>query len=242
MWCLCKSNENLTYRFDEWFPFELHWEMGLRWNLLLGPCAFCVFGIVCYLTYVMSEDKCRVTSASLDCLEDKCVQSAGKEQGSASYPVCVRATCLWPCDRDVPTRAYNQSPKSQTSVYITQYCSAWSFCLLTRMHSSRMRTVRSSSRLSRRGLPQCMLGYPPDHAHTHLPGVVSFTNSPSGPQPENNGPPPLTLGPGVELCWLLPLTLVPWADMHFSPSTFSPDRNIFNETFKILNIFVANDT
>ena len=38
----------------------------------------------------------------------------------------------------------------------------------TRMHSSRMRTVRSSSRLSGGGLPQCMLGYqpPPDQAHT----------------------------------------------------------------------------
>ena len=29
----------------------------------------------------------------------------------------------------------------------------------TRMHSSRMRTARSSSRQSGRGLPQCMLGY-----------------------------------------------------------------------------------
>ena len=39
------------------------------------------------------------------------------------------------------------------------------------MHSSRMRTIRSSSRLSRGGgLPQCMLGYqpppPPDQAPT----------------------------------------------------------------------------
>ena len=63
-------------------------------------------------------------------------------------------------------------------------------------------------------------------------GVVLYTNPPppiiSGPRPENNGPPPSTLGPKVELCWLLPLTLVPSADMHLSPSTFSPDRNIFN--------------
>ena len=61
-------------------------------------------------------------------------------------------------------------------------------------------------------------------------GVVSFTNPPiiSGPGPENNGPPPLTLGPEVELCWLLSLTLEPSADMHLSPSTLSPDRNIFN--------------
>ena len=60
-------------------------------------------------------------------------------------------------------------------------------------------------------------------------GVVSYTNPPviSGPQPENNGPPPLTLGKEVKLCWLLPLTLEPSADMHLSPSIFSPDRNIF---------------
>ena len=60
--------------------------------------------------------------------------------------------------------------------------------------------------------------------------VVSFTNPPviSEPRPENNGPPPLALGKEVELCWLLPLTLEPSADMHLSPSIFSPDRNIFN--------------
>ena len=29
--------------------------------------------------------------------------------------------------------------------------------------------------------------------------------------PENNGPPPLTLGAEVQLCWLLPLTLEPSA-------------------------------
>ena len=62
------------------------------------------------------------------------------------------------------------------------------------------------------------------------PGVVLLTNPPiiSGPWPENNGPPPLTLGKEVELCWLLPLTLEPSADMHLSPSIFSPNRNIFN--------------
>ena len=34
-------------------------------------------------------------------------------------------------------------------------------------------------------------------------GVVSFTNPPviSRPGPEINGPPPLTLGKEVELCW-----------------------------------------
>ena len=50
----------------------------------------------------------------------------------------------------------------------------------------------------------------------------------SGPRPENNGPPPLTLGPEVEICWLLSLTLEPSADMHLSPSTFSPNTNSFN--------------
>ena len=50
----------------------------------------------------------------------------------------------------------------------------------------------------------------------------------SGGLPENNGSPPLNLGPEVELCWLLPLTLKHSADMHLSSSTFSPDRNIFN--------------
>ena len=61
-------------------------------------------------------------------------------------------------------------------------------------------------------------------------GVVSFTNPPviSGPRPENNGPPPLTPGKELELCWLLPLTPEPSADMHLSPSIFSPNRNIFN--------------
>ena len=39
----------------------------------------------------------------------------------------------------------------------------------TRMHSSRMRTVRSSSRLSWGGcLPQCMLGYQPTPQQTPL--------------------------------------------------------------------------
>ena len=43
----------------------------------------------------------------------------------------------------------------------------------------------------------------------NIAAVVSFTNPPviSGSRPENNGPPPLTLGKEVELCWLLPLTL-----------------------------------
>ena len=45
----------------------------------------------------------------------------------------------------------------------------------------------------------------------------------SGPRTENNGPPPLTLGPEVELC--SPLT-----------ETFSI------KLLKILNIFIANDT
>ena len=35
------------------------------------------------------------------------------------------------------------------------------YIIRTRMHSSGMLTVRSSSRLSGGGLPQCMLGYPP---------------------------------------------------------------------------------
>ena len=33
----------------------------------------------------------------------------------------------------------------------------------------------------------------------------------SGHPPENNGPPPLTLGKDIQLCWLLPLTLQPSA-------------------------------
>ena len=47
-------------------------------------------------------------------------------------------------------------------------------------------------------------------------------------RPENNGPPPLTLEPEVELCWLLPLTLGPSADMHLPllPS-------LLTETFSI---------
>ena len=61
-------------------------------------------------------------------------------------------------------------------------------------------------------------------------GNPAFTNPSviSGPRSENNGPPPLTLGKEIELCWLLPLTFEPSADMHLSPFIFSPDRNIFN--------------
>ena len=40
-----------------------------------------------------------------------------------------------------------------------KYCTLW-ILFITRMHSSRMCTARSSSRLLG-GLPQCMLGYPP---------------------------------------------------------------------------------
>ena len=52
-------------------------------------------------------------------------------------------------------------------------------------------------------------------------GVVSFTNLPSpvisGPGPQNNGPPPLSLGPEDQFCWLLALTLEPSADMLLFP-------------------------
>ena len=78
----------------------------------------------------------------------------------------------------------------------------------TRMYSSRMRTVRSSSRLLGRGggcLPQCMLGYtpllglglktPPGYGPRHPPGP--------GPGPPRHGPghppgqtPNLPPGPG----------------------------------------------
>ena len=57
-------------------------------------CTLCVIGIACHMTYVMSKDKRRVSSVSLDCLECKCVQSTTKEQDSPSYPVCIRAMCL----------------------------------------------------------------------------------------------------------------------------------------------------
>ena len=64
----------------------------------------------------------------------------------------------------------------------------------------------------------------------------------SGPGPENNRPPPLTLGKEVELCWLLPLPLKPSADMHLSLLS-SPLTETFSiKLLKILNIFVPNDT
>ena len=67
------------------------------------------------------------------------------------------------------------------------------------MHSSRMRTARSSSRLWREGLPQCMLGYTRLGLDTpltldHPPGVgldtppVQTPNLPPGPGPRH---PPL---------------------------------------------------
>ena len=40
---------------------------------------------------------------------------------------------------------------------------------VTRMHSNRMRTIRSSSRLFRGGLPQCILGYQPPPGPDHTP-------------------------------------------------------------------------
>ena len=44
------------------------------------------------------------------------------------------------------------------------------------------------------------------------------------------GPPPLTPGPEVQLCWLL--TLEPSAQCTIFPSTFSPERKVFNLSIK----------
>ena len=44
----------------------------------------------------------------------------------------------------------------------------------TRMHSSRMRTVHSSSRLFLGGLPQCMLGYQPQGQTTPFLGAGTY--------------------------------------------------------------------
>ena len=71
------------------------------------------------------------------------------------------------------------------------------------MHSSRMRTVRSSSRLrgGEGGLPQCMLGYPPPgpghpqgldppgrHPPGPGPGRPSWADSPGSGHPPGTGP------------------------------------------------------
>ena len=60
----------------------------------------------------------------------------------------------------------------------------------TRMHSSMMRTVCSSSRLSR-GLPQCMLGYqlpPPQEQAPPNPGPGTLQEQ--APPPREQTPPP----------------------------------------------------
>ena len=59
------------------------------------------------------------------------------------------------------------------------------------MHSSGMRTVRSSSRLSRGGLPQCMLRYQPPPP----PGAAPRTRHPPGSRPSPPGADPP--GPGT---------------------------------------------
>ena len=91
-----------------------------------------------------------------------------------------------------------------------------------------MFSVMCACRRGWRSLYRVLAMYP--SVQDSSPGVVSFTNPPviSGPGPENKGPPSLTLGKEMELCWLLPLTFEPSADMHLSPFIFSPDRNIFN--------------
>ena len=76
-------------------------------------------------------------------------------------------------------------------------------------------------------------------------GVVSFTNPPviSGPGPENNGPPPLTLGErGGTLLTATLNILSPQLTCTF-PLLSSPLTETFSiKLLKILNIFVANDT
>ena len=62
----------------------------------------------------------------------------------------------------------------------------------TRMHSSRMRTARSSSRLLWGCLPQCMLGYPPECGPGDPLGV--------GLRPPRPGPSTSPLGVGLEIC------------------------------------------
>ena len=60
---------------------------------------------------------------------------------------------------------------------------------ITRMHSSRMRTARSSSR--REGLPQCMLGYTPWEWACRPPRVRAWK-----PSPGVGLEPPPQYGPG----------------------------------------------
>ena len=68
----------------------------------------------------------------------------------------------------------------------------------TRMHSSRMRTVRSSSRLSGGGLPQCMLGYqPPNTRHPHSPRPGTPTHPPLDQAPPGADPPRPGTPPGA---------------------------------------------
>ena len=67
---------------------------------------------------------------------------------------------------------------------------------LTRIHSSRMRTVRSSSRLLG-GLPQCMLGYTP-HLSLNPQGL--------GLQTPPARPPSSPLGMVLQIAWASPST------------------------------------
>ena len=79
---------------------------------------------------------------------------------------------------------------------------------ITRMHSSRMRTARSSSR--REGLPQCMLGYTPWEWACRPPRVRAWKPSPGvGLEP----PPSM----GLETPLGVSLTTLPRPDPSTSP-------------------------
>ena len=96
---------------------------------------------------------------------------------------------------------------------------------LTRMHSSRMRTARSSSRLLGEGcLPHCMLGY------THPPGVGLETPPWCGPGDtlpgvglETPWPDPSTspLGVGLETPLARPLNLPLGVGLETPPPTWT---------------------
>ena len=98
-----------------------------------------------------------------------------------SVNISVSVTlCQWRCKpltkRYVSTGPYlNRTVRTSLHVPLRSLYIDFGQCkqtLKTRMHSSRIRTVRSSSRLSRGrgGLPQCMLGYQPPHPWSRPPG------------------------------------------------------------------------
>ena len=104
------------------------------------------------------------------------------------------------------------------------------FSQLTRMHSSRMRTVCSSSHLSRGGgvggLPQCMLGYPPQG------------QAPTGADtPPDQAPP----RPGTPLGTRHPPP--PWTDRHqynHNPRNFVADGKNDEFYFSFLQLRVLH--